>query len=128
MRRVINPNTVVKPFARYSHGILTEAGVLYASGQLGILPDGSIPEAVIGQAEACFRNVEQILRGAGFQKRHVVRINAFVSARKHLSPYMTARDAWISDLELPPASTLVIAKGFARPEFKVEVEVTASLN
>ena len=81
----------------------------------------------MGQALACFGNVEQILFGAGLQKRHVVRINAFVTGREHLRPYMEARDKWIGELESPPASTLVIVSGFARPEFKVEVEITASV-
>ena len=38
---------------------------------------------------------------------------------------MEARDKWVAELDAPPASTLVIVSGFARPELKVEVEVTA---
>lgn len=125
MHTTINPGTICPPFANYSHGVLTGRGTLFVSGQLGVLPDGTVPEDALGQAQACFGNVEQILFGAGLQKRHVVRINAFVTDREHLRPYMEARDGWIRDLDSPPASTLVIVSGFARPEFKVEVEITA---
>ncbi len=123
---MINPGTIHPPFANYSHGVLTGQGALFVSGQLGVLADGTVPDDAFGQAMACFGNVEQILFGAGLQKRHVVRINAFVTDREYLRPYMEARDCWISELELLPASTLVIVQGFARPEFKVEVEITAS--
>jgi enamine deaminase RidA (YjgF/YER057c/UK114 family) len=37
---------------------------------------------------------------------------------------MEARDRFVA--APPPASTLMIVAGFARPEFKVEVEATAA--
>ena len=51
---------------------------------------------------------------------------AFVTARDHMAGYMAARDAWLADVTRLPASTLVIVSGFTRPEFLVEVEVTAA--
>jgi len=56
----------------------------------------------------------------------VIRINAFVTAREHMRGYMAARDVWLADVARLPASTLVIVQGFTRPEFLVEVEVTAA--
>jgi enamine deaminase RidA (YjgF/YER057c/UK114 family) len=56
----------------------------------------------------------------------VIRINAFVTAREHMAGYMAARDAWLAGVTRLPASTLVIVSGFTRPEFLVEVEVTAA--
>jgi enamine deaminase RidA (YjgF/YER057c/UK114 family) len=54
----------------------------------------------------------------------VVRINAYVSGREHLKPYMDVRNRRFS---APlPASTLLVVSGFARPEFFVEVEVIAA--
>ena len=53
----------------------------------------------------------------------IVRINAFVTQREHMRAYMAVRDRYVGDP--PPASTLVIVSGFTRPEFLVEVEVTA---
>ena len=57
----------------------------------------------------------------------VARINAFVTDRTHMKGYMAARDRWLSGVVRLPASTLVIVAGFTRPEFKVEVEVTAAI-
>ena len=39
---------------------------------------------------------------------------------------MAARDGWLAGISRLPASTLVIVSGFTRPEFVVEVEVTAA--
>ena len=114
------------PFARYSHGVEVPAGsrLVVCSGQLGIAPDERIPEDAREQAELCFANIAVILAEAGMSLANVVRINAFVSDRSHLKPYMEVRDRLVGDP--PPASTLMIVSGFARPEFKVEVEVIAA--
>ena len=67
---------------------------------------------------------DAILAEAGLGVSNVVRINAFVTDRAHLPAYMDVRNRLFA--EPAPASTLVIVSGFARPEFKVEVEVTAA--
>jgi len=59
-------------------------------------------------------------------RRDVLRINAYVTDRAHMQGYMNARDAWLNDLDPPPASTLMIVAGFTRPEFKVEIEAIAA--
>jgi len=126
MKRALVPAAIRPPFARYSHGIEVPAGarVVFCSGQLGIAPDGSVSETVEGKAEQCFRNVAAILAEAGMGLGDVVRINAHVGAREHLAGYMRVRDRLVADP--PPASTLMIVAGFARPEFLVEVEVVAA--
>ena len=122
----ITPATIRRPFANYSHGIVVPAGsrLLFASGQLGITAEDHIPEDAGAQAELCFRAVTEILRSAGMTVADLVRINAFVTDRAYLKPYMDARDRFVGSP--PPASTLMIVSGFARPEFKVEVEVVAA--
>ncbi|MDE0303497.1 MAG: RidA family protein [Albidovulum sp.] len=128
MKQEITPDSIFAPFARYSHAVEAKGtgNMLFASGQLGIDPDGSVPESARDQAELCFANIDAILEEAGYSRRDVVRINAYVSGREHLAGYMAARDGWIEDIEFRPASTLFIVAGFTRPEFRVEVEVTAA--
>jgi enamine deaminase RidA (YjgF/YER057c/UK114 family) len=124
--RFLAPKAIKPPFARYSHGVEVPAGqrLVLCSGQLGIGPDDVVPEAAGAQAELCFANIAAILGEAGLGLKDIVRINAYVSDRAHLRPYMDARDRLFSDPA--PASTLMIVSGFARPEFKVEVEVVAA--
>ncbi|MCA3641136.1 MAG: RidA family protein, partial [Methylobacterium sp.] len=54
----------------------------------------------------------------------VVRFNAFVTDRAYFPVYGRVRSRYVSGDAF--ASTLVIVSGFTRPEFKVEVEVTAA--
>jgi 2-iminobutanoate/2-iminopropanoate deaminase len=124
--RHITPKGIRPPFARYSYGVEIPPGyrILVCSGQLGIDAGDQVPDTVEGQTGLCFRNIGAVLDEAGLGFADVVRINAFVTGREHLKGYMAARDQFIADP--PPASTLMIVGGFARPEFLVEVEVIAA--
>lgn len=120
------PSGIRAPFARYSHGIEIppQARLMVCSGQLGIAQDDKIPEGVADQTRLCFENVRSILASADMTLDDIVRINAYVTDRAHLSDYMAARDEFVATP--PPASTLMIVTGFAREEFKVEIEVLAA--
>lgn len=126
MVRPLAPTSIRAPFAKYSHAIEVagEQRLIFCSGQLGVAPDERVPQDAGEQAELCFQNIAAILAEAGMTLANIVRINAFVSDREHLRPYMAVRDRLVGNP--PPASTLMIVSGFARPEFKVEVEVIAA--
>lgn len=120
----LSPATIAPPFARYAHGVATETLVV-TSGQLPLAVDGSVPEGAQAQAALVFGNLDAILAEAGSDKDHVLRVNAYVTDRAHMAGYMAARDAWLADSAVLPASTLMIVSGFTRPEFLVEIEVMA---
>jgi 2-iminobutanoate/2-iminopropanoate deaminase len=126
MNRPIIPSDIRAPFSRYCHGMEVPAGarLVFCSGQLGIGPDDVIPPDTAGQARLCFANIEAVLRECGMGLADIVRINAYVSGREHLQPYMEVRNALFTDGL--PASTLMIVSGFARPEFTVEIEAVAA--
>ena len=124
----LNPSTIHSPFARYSHGIEigSPARLVVVSGQLGVTVDDVIPDRVQDQAARCLANIDAILADAQMSRRHVLRLNAYVTDRAHMQGYMTARDTWLQAIDPPPASTLMIVSGFTRPEFKVEIEALAA--
>jgi enamine deaminase RidA (YjgF/YER057c/UK114 family) len=126
--RSLSPATIRPPFAAYSHGVEVPSGLRWVltSGQLGIGNDDLVPTTAREQADLCFANCAAILAEAGMGPEDVIRINAFVTDRAHMPAYMAARDAWLAGVARKPASTLVIVSGFTRPEFVVEVEVTAA--
>ena len=72
-RRIANvnirhtPASVAAPFGPYSHAVEVPEGsrLLYISGEVGVLPDGTLPETIEAQAEACWRNIIAILAEAG---------------------------------------------------------------
>jgi enamine deaminase RidA (YjgF/YER057c/UK114 family) len=122
----LTPASIRPPFAKYSHGVEVSEGMrlVLCSGQLGIGPDDAIPAGTEAQARLCFANIEAILTEAGMALDNIVRINAYVTGREHLKPYMAVRDELFS--EPAPASTLMIVSGFAREEFTVEIEAIAA--
>ena len=126
--RMLTPPTIAPPFAAYAHGVEVPGGarLVVTSGQLALAADGTVLEGAEAQAGLCFRNCTAILAEAGMGPEDVIRINAFVTDRSHMTGYMAARDAWLAGIPRLPASTLVIVAGFTRPEFLVEVEVTAA--
>ncbi len=125
----LSPDGIAPPFARYAHGVAVPEGyeLVLTSGQLGVAADGTIPEGAEAQADVIFANLSAILSERGGGAEDVLRLNAFVTDRVHMAGYMAARDRWLAEVARLPASTLVIVSGFTRPEFKVEVEVTAAL-
>jgi enamine deaminase RidA (YjgF/YER057c/UK114 family) len=126
--RMLSPAAIAPPFAAYAHGVEVPPGkrIVVTSGQLALSRDGQVPEGAEAQARLCFANCAAILGEAGMGPEDVIRINAFVTDRAHMAGYMAARDAWLHGVARRPASTLVIVAGFTRPEFLVEVEVTAA--
>jgi 2-iminobutanoate/2-iminopropanoate deaminase len=124
--RPLTPADIPAPLARYSHGIEVPAGarLVFCSGQLGIGPNGEAPDDVAAQARLCFRAIARILAEAGMDLSDLVRLNAYVTSPDHLQAYMRVRDEFTSSP--PPASTLMIVSGFARPQFKIEIEAIAA--
>lgn len=124
--RHLIPAGIRAPFARYSHAVEIKAGarLLLCSGQLGIAPDDRIPDDAGQQAVLCFEAIGQCLAAAGMGFGDLVRLNAYVTDRAHMAPYMQVRDRYVADPA--PASTLMIVSGFTRPEFMVEVEALAA--
>jgi 2-iminobutanoate/2-iminopropanoate deaminase len=125
-KRALNPASIRKPFAAYSHGLIVPPGatLLLASGQLGVAPDDHVPDDIEAQCVLCFENVKAILAEGGMGFEHVVRFSAFVTDRSYFPIYGAVRSRFVAGDAF--TSTLLIVSGFTRPEFKVEVEVTAA--
>jgi enamine deaminase RidA (YjgF/YER057c/UK114 family) len=126
MLRHLVPGKIRAPFARYSHAveIPVSARLLLCSGQLGISADDHVPESAEQQAIICFEAIGACLAEARMSFADIVRLNAYVTDRAHMAPYMAVRDRYVGSP--PPASTLMIATGSTRVEFKVEVEALAA--
>ena len=125
MKRPLNPSSIRAPFAQYSHAVevAAPARMVFASGQLGVSPDDKVPDDAEAQAVLCFENIKAILAEAGMTMADVVRFTAYVTDRAWFPVYGAVRSRYVSGNAF--ASTLVIVSGFTRPEFKIEVEVTA---
>ncbi len=121
-----NPPGVHTPQANYVH--VTRLGnTLYISGQLGLDPDGNLvgPGDAAAQAEQCYRNIKTIIEYCGGTMDDVVKITQYLTDLSYRPLVAGPRDRYLGTPG--PASTLVIVKGLAAPEYLVEIEALAVL-
>lgn len=123
--RIINPDTVVKPLSNYAQGVVHNAGGerIVISGQLGIRADGTPEEGLEAQMERAWLNVLAVMADAGFEKRHLLRANTYVTVPGQVAVFRSVRDS-VLDGHLCANTYLEIA-GLAGPEFLVEIEAEA---
>jgi enamine deaminase RidA (YjgF/YER057c/UK114 family) len=119
-----NPAAVRAPTG-YTHGVTIEGAErrVIISGQVGITPDGTIPDTGEAQLAQAFANLKAVLDAHKLTTENVVKTTVFLTDRALLTPYRTARAAMFSG-EVP-ASTLLFVAGLADPRFMVEIEAEA---
>jgi 2-iminobutanoate/2-iminopropanoate deaminase len=116
-----NPASVAAPIGAYSHGVEVPAGArwLHVAGEVGMAPDGSVPDDIEAQADHAWRNVVAVLESAGMGVEHLVHVNHWLVTESHFAAYAKVRARYLGDAR--PAATLMIVKALARPELLVEV-------
>jgi len=122
------PDNIMAPFNNaYSHGVVIppNARILHLSGQIGALPDGTVPEDGDAQAENVWRNIVTIVRAADMDVGDIVKLTAFIVDASVYPAYAAARNRDLAGLE-PPASTAIIVPALVLPEWKIEVEAIAA--
>jgi 2-iminobutanoate/2-iminopropanoate deaminase len=97
--------------------------MLFISGQVGIAPDGQVPEDAAAQTRLAIANLRAVLAEAGLTADNVARYTIYLTDGAHLEGFM---DAAAPELPLtPPATTLLIVAGLPDPRLKVEIEAIA---
>jgi 2-iminobutanoate/2-iminopropanoate deaminase len=120
------PQTVAPPFGPYSHAVEVPEGsrLLYISGEVGVLPDGTIPETIEDQAGSCWRNIIAILADAGMSIGDLVKITTYLVRPEDVAPAGAARAKHFGDAR--PGSATIIVKALVRPEWLIEIEAVAA--
>ncbi len=122
----INPPDIVAPLGHYTHGILVpkEHEWLYIAGQVGVSPDGSVPESFEEQARLCWQNLVAVLRAGGMGVENLVKTTVLLVDAADLPAFGAARSAVLGSHK--PASTVFIVSDLARREWRVEIEAVAA--
>jgi enamine deaminase RidA (YjgF/YER057c/UK114 family) len=122
----ITPPEIAPPAANYSHATLVPPGArwLYLSGQVGIAPDGTIPDDVAKQTEICFRNILALLAEVDMAPADLVRLNTYLVDAADRDRYMAVRDRHVGTP--PPGSTLLVVAALANPRYRIEIEAVAA--
>jgi enamine deaminase RidA (YjgF/YER057c/UK114 family) len=106
--------------------VVARGTLVFLRGQVG--QDLETSETVgIGdpaaQADQAMRNVAQLLSEAGSSLDHICRIQVYLVDRAHREPVYRTIGRWLKGVF--PVSTGLIVQGLARPEWLMEIEVTA---
>jgi 2-iminobutanoate/2-iminopropanoate deaminase len=121
-----NPETVHEPLAGYSHQIEISGDerLLVLSGQVGMRPDGSVPDDPVEQFEAALENVERNLDAAGLTIRDLVKLTLYLVGEIDHERRRAVLTARLGGHE--PCMTLLFVAGLATPTYKVEIDAWAS--
>jgi enamine deaminase RidA (YjgF/YER057c/UK114 family) len=126
MLKFHNPNTLSKPFSRYTHVVTAPEGCrwVHISGQVGATVEGAIPEGFEAQARQTWENVLAAVRAGGMDIRDIVKANIFLTRREDIQSSRMIRDEMLEGHA--PASTMLLVSGLALPSLLLEIEVVAA--
>jgi enamine deaminase RidA (YjgF/YER057c/UK114 family) len=126
MLKYANPESIGKPFSRYSHVVTAPENSrwVHIAGQVGAARDGSIPEGFEAQARLAWANALHAIRAAGMGLDDIVKTNVFLTRREDIPTSRAIREEALQGRA--PAATLLIVAGLAFPSLLLEVEVIAA--
>src|SRR5689334_13438222 len=125
MKQPRNPDTIHAPLGRYVHQIEVtgESRTLYLAGQVGIRPDGSVPEDPVEQLGVAIENVLANLQAAGFEPTDLVKLTTYVVGEMDPAGRRAQLDRLLG--AHVTTSTLLFVAALASPQYKVEVDAWA---
>lgn len=126
MNKQRNPATMAAPIGPFCHASEVPGGsrLLYISGQVGMKPDGSVPESIEEQAEVTWANIEACLADAGMSIADLVKITTFVVRPQDLPAAGKARAKHLGDAR--PTSSTIIVSALVVPSLLIEIEAVAA--
>jgi enamine deaminase RidA (YjgF/YER057c/UK114 family) len=95
--------------------------VCYLAGQ--VAADGSAD--ITGQTQQVLAAIDALLARAGTSKRNLLRVEIFITDLADFPAMNAVWEAWLPEGCAPPRAT--VKAQLARPEWKVEMVVTAAL-
>ena len=121
-----NPSALASP-AGYSH-VVKDGKTVYVAGQVARNSEGKTVGVgdFSAQAEQVFKNVQGALKSVGSDMNCIMKLNVFLTHREDFAAYRVVRAKFVPDDALP-VSTLIFCSGLADPDFRIEVEVIATI-
>ena len=100
-------------------------GMVYTSGQLGMFPNGNLPEGVQAQAIQSLTNVKNILEAAGSSMDKVVKTTVFIKNMDDFGKVNEIYGTFFKEGAYPARSCVEVAR--LPKDGLVEIEVIAEL-
>ena len=122
-RRLISTGSPLEKTVGYSRAVI-DGDFAFVAGTTGYdYATMTMPADVTSQSRNCFRTIEAALKEGGFAMADIVRATYYVTDAKDVDAHFAVCGEVLGGIR--PAATLLIVVGLARPEMKVEIEVTA---
>jgi enamine deaminase RidA (YjgF/YER057c/UK114 family) len=96
-------------------------GVAYLAGQVA----DDVSQDISGQTKAVLDEIDALLARAGTDKSKILMAQIFLSDISDFAAMNSVWDAWVTQGHTPPRATLEAR--LAKPEYKVEIVVTAAV-
>jgi enamine deaminase RidA (YjgF/YER057c/UK114 family) len=128
MSETVNPPGWPRP-SGYSNGVVAEGRYLAISGQIGWNERNELAGDFLQQAAQALRNVMAVLRAAGGDAAHLVRLTWYVTDKNEYRANLAELGAAYREIVGPnyPAMALVQVGGLLVEGAKLEIEATAVL-
>ena len=122
-RRLISTGSPLEKTVGYSRAVI-DGDFAFVAGTTGYdYATMTMPPDVTSQSRNCFRTIGAALKEGGFAMADIVRATNYVTDAEDVDAHFAVCGEVLGDIR--PAATLLIVVGLARPEMKVEIEVTA---
>lgn len=125
MNTAIATDTAPPSFSDYAQAVETPPGarLVHISGQVGVTPDGTLPDDAQAQHEQAWRNIFAILHAADMAPTDIIDVLAIVTSADGVPVFRQSRDKMLPGHLA--CSTLLVC-GLANPAWKVEIAVKAA--
>lgn len=100
------------------------AGLLFIAGEVGIAPDGSIPESVAEQTELALGRTAETLRIAGLGMEDLVEVVSYhVDLENTMDEFLPVKARYT--LKPFPAWSIIGVQALGLPQLKIEIRSVA---
>ena len=122
-RRLISTGSPFENTAGYSRAVV-DGDFAFVAGTTGYdYATMTMPADVTSQSRNCFKTIEQALKDGGFAMADIVRATYYITDARNVDAHFAVCGEVLG--EIRPAATLLVVTALAKPEMKVEIEVTA---
>jgi len=108
------------------HVVVARGATVFVRGQVGQDLDTAASVAIgdaAGQAEQAMHNIKVLLEEAGSRLEHICKINIYLTDPRYREAVYRVVGRWLKGVF--PVSTGLVVTALARPEWLVEIDVTA---
>jgi enamine deaminase RidA (YjgF/YER057c/UK114 family) len=122
-RRLISTGSPFEKTAGYSRAVI-DGDFAFVAGTTGYdYTTMTMPDDVTSQTRNCFGTIKAALKEGGFAMADIVRATYYVTDAKDVEAHFAVCGEFLGDIR--PAATLLVVTALAKPEMKIEIEVTA---